>query len=114
MRNVKYKNEPPGLTGSALGSWRHNKMLQLRREGKNKDGTKKKFKDYPPEVQEHIEYRRRIRKEEELEKTEFVFVEDNDGYTIFSTSASQILKTIYFSNDFAAKRRFNVAWQLPY
>ncbi len=41
MRNRKFKKEPKGLTGSALGSWRHKKMMELQRKK-----SRKSYKEY--------------------------------------------------------------------
>lgn len=44
MRNKKYTNEPTGLTGGALGSWRYRMMLKERNaQSKQFADSKKKF-----------------------------------------------------------------------
>jgi hypothetical protein len=65
MRNKKQKNEPRGLTGSALGSWRHVQMQKKRRAASRASRR---------------EYLDKERAQRKYESAHFVFVEDEDDY----------------------------------
>ena len=68
LRNRKCKNEPPGLTGGALGSWRYNKIMQ---ENRLKDKTRRQEKKLEEKWERKMERREmemEIEKEIEKEK----------------------------------------------
>jgi hypothetical protein len=53
MRNQKQKNEPAGLTGGKLGSWRYNQMM-IKQRAANKKYRKEK-REYEKEHFVYIE-----------------------------------------------------------
>ena len=62
MRNRKFKNEPTGLTGGKLGSWRYNKMKQI-------------------QYSENKKYAETVRNEKKQQEKSYVFIENQYGYT---------------------------------
>ena len=70
MRNRKQKNEPPGLTGGALGSWRYNKMCQQRREDQNKHRKEEKLER---ELEKKLDMELEMEMEREVEKKIITF-----------------------------------------
>lgn len=78
-RNQKQENEPPGLTGNKLGSWRYSQMMKKRRDDRNfakeeKKAKKKKF-------WQDQKLANSIRKLEINPVENFVFVENEFGHT---------------------------------